>query len=213
MAEEKRSGRIEVTSDGPYLVRGVKDLKNSQGEIVSSEEEMCLCRCGRSGNKPFCDASHLAAGFSGRNECDLSKNKVRDYEGEQLTVHDNRWICAHVRYCTAGAPGAFEVGRRPWIDPDRDTPEVVKETIRRCPSGALSYSEKKGVKHEETGREAEIRIHKGPYEVVGGPELCGQVPVQPVCEEHYTLCRCGQSKNKPYCDGTHHEIGFEDEKN
>jgi len=174
---------------------------------------MWLCRCGCSKDKPFCDSSHEAAGFSGERRVCGSQDAFKDYPGRVLTVHDNRRICAHVGYCTAGAPGTFRKDERLWISAEGDPPVVVKQTISRCPSGALAYSEN-GQRHEERERPAGVSICRhGLYEVVGGPGLQGQVESPPVCTEHCTLCRCGESANKPHCDGSHREAGFRDEKN
>ncbi|MHC4278522.1 MAG: CDGSH iron-sulfur domain-containing protein, partial [Planctomycetota bacterium] len=78
---------------------------------------------------------------------------------------------------------------------------------------ALNYA-KDGVLHKDQGREPVIEVTKdGPYRVVGGIELNDPVDSQPESREHYTLCRCGGSKNKPFCCGEHWHIGFEDDKN
>ena len=80
-----------------------------------------------------------------------------------------------------------------------------------CPSGALSYT-KDGVLYKDQDREPAIIISKnGPYEVVGGIELKGSSGAKPEPEEHYTLCRCGASKNPPFCDGAHTDIDFRDD--
>ncbi|NIR47721.1 hypothetical protein GWO43_04615, partial [candidate division KSB1 bacterium] len=92
---------------------------------------------------------------------------------------------------------------RPWIEPDADEAEKIIDVIERCPSGALSYTID-GVHHRDQEREPAILIARdGPCNIVGGIEL--QVPeeLQPPSCEHYSLCRCGASKNKPYCDGAH----------
>jgi hypothetical protein len=82
-----------------------------------------------------------------------------------------------------------------------------------CPSGALSYT-KDGILYKDQDREAGITISKnGPHRVVGGVELKDSKGSKPESKEHYTLCRCGGSKNKPFCSGQHWYIGFEDDKN
>ena len=103
----------------------------------------------------------------------------------------------------------FIAGGKPWILPDGDTVEKIIATIKRCPSGALSYAID-GVEYRDQEREPMITVAKnGPYEVVGSIEL---VNPPALCEgastEHYALCRCGASKNKPFCDGTHWETTF-----
>jgi CDGSH-type Zn-finger protein len=96
----------------------------------------------------------------------------------------------------------------PWIDPEGAPAEKVVNTIRECPSGALSY-EKEGEVHTDYHDEAEIIVSKnGPHYVRGGIELKDASFGEGASREHYTLCRCGSSKNKPFCDGTHLDIDF-----
>ena len=103
--------------------------------------------------------------------------------------------------------------QEPWIDPDgADVDEIIR-VIRMCPSGALSYSID-GVLHDSVDREQGVTVTKdGPYDVVGGIELDDPEGNRPGSKEHYTLCRCGSSKNKPFCSGEHWYVNFKDEKN
>jgi hypothetical protein len=85
--------------------------------------------------------------------------------------------------------------------------------VRRCPSGALSYSID-GVEHRDQERTAAITVTKdGPYGVTGGAEIAGTARGDGASMEHFSLCRCGASKNKPFCDGSHWDVEFTDEKN
>lgn len=202
---------IEASTDGPYIVTGVTDLRDRRGEPLPTESVMYLCRCGGSRSKPFCDATHVTNGFSGEPLAG-DNGDSRDYEGRDLVIHDNRTVCAHVGYCFREAPNVFDRGRQPWIKPDEGDPvEVVKAAIRHCPSGALSYTEE-DERHDSWEREPALKVTRnGPYRVMGGPGLHGQVKVRPVVAEHYALCRCGESLRKPYYDGTHIKTGFSDE--
>jgi uncharacterized Fe-S cluster protein YjdI/CDGSH-type Zn-finger protein len=130
-----------------------------------------------------------------------------------LTVHDNRCICSHAEHCTRESPAVFNRDKKPWIDPDGgETAEVIK-TIELCPSGALSYS-MDGREHRDREAEAEIFVDRnGPYCVRGGVELVGHPLGEGASLEHYTLCRCGHSKNMPRCDGSHWDVGFTDDGN
>ena len=202
---------INPKPNGPLHVSGAVTLVDSRGEAVATEAQFWLCRCGGSSNKPFCDGSHKRIGFSSERQSDPAKRATVDYVGKNITIHDNRSICAHAGHCTGHSPAVFSMSAKPWIDADADAVAQTVATIRMCPSGALAYSID-GVLHEHSGRAPAIRIAKnGPYEVVGGPALQGDAV--PVSSEHYTLCRCGQSKNKPFCDGTHWSAGFKDDKN
>jgi uncharacterized Fe-S cluster protein YjdI len=136
-----------------------------------------------------------------------------EYRGQRITIHDNRAVCSHAGYCTDSLASAFKSEAEPWIDPDGADVEQIIETIRKCPSGALRYSID-GVEAKDRDREPTITVSKdGPYVVVGAPELQGEEQSRPESAEHYTLCRCGGSRNKPFCDGTHWHINFRDEKN
>jgi len=204
---------IEPTSNGPYLVRNLTDFKNSREEPIQTRAEMYLCRCGGSANKPFCDGTHAKVGFRSDKLDGRVPDKMDHYEGKAIAIHDNRGVCAHSGYCTDNLPSVFVMGREPWIDPDGAAPEDIVRTIRMCPSGALSYSVG-GVLHKDLDRGPSITVSKnGPHRVTGGPELRDPAGSQPESKEHYTLCRCGGSKNKPFCDGTHWHIKFVDDKN
>ena len=202
---------IECKPDGPYLVRNLEDLRDWRGERIETKAVMALCRCGSSANKPFCDGTHQKNGFSGANLADRSADKVESYQANRITIHDNRSICAHAGHCTDGLASVFKYKSEPWIDPAAGAVEEIIETIRRCPSGALSYT-LDDIRGEDQPREPSITVTKnGPYAVTGSVQLLEQSWAQGASTEHYTFCRCGGSKNKPFCDGAHWNIGFKDE--
>jgi len=204
---------IECSPNGPYIVRNLEDLQNSKGDDISTRTVTALCRCGGSRNKPFCDGTHSKNGFSGEKLTDGSLNKREDYLGKSVTIHDNRGICAHAGFCTENLSSVFRLKSEPWIDPDGAEVDEIVNTIRKCPSGALSYSID-GVEYGDQDRDPMIMVSKdGPYHITGGIELKGESMGEGASREHYTLCRCGGSKNKPFCDGTHWYIKFKDEKN
>ncbi len=199
---------IECKPNGPYLVKDLEDLRDGRGERIEATPVMALCRCGGSGNKPFCDGTHRKNGFSDAKTADRSGDKRESYRAPGITIHDNRSICAHAGRCTDGLAAVFKYKVEPWIDPAGAEVEAIIETIRACPSGALSYTLDE-IEGEEPRRETSIIVTKdGPYAVTGSAELPGQPWGQGASTEHYTLCRCGGSKNKPFCDGTHWSIGF-----
>lgn len=219
MAPSKQTPKIVPLPNGPYYLLNdqeptvVENLRNSRGEPLSNVRGVALCRCGGSKNKPFCDGTHGTNGFSGENQSDGSKDKRDNYVGRKLTIHDNRGICAHAGQCTDNLSAVWKLHVEPWIDPDGAAVEAIIETIRKCPSGALSYSID-GVEHRDQDRGPMVTVSKdGPYHVTGGIELVGVPRGEGASTEHYTLCRCGGSKNKPFCDGTHWYIKFKDERN
>ena len=201
---------IECKPNGPYLVRNLEDLRNSRGEKMEVKPVMALCRCGGSASKPFCDGTHKKNGFSGERLADGSADRRESYQAKGIVIHDNRSICAHAGRCTDGLATVFKHKSEPWIDPAGAGVAEIIETIRKCPSGALSYT-LEGVAGQEPRREPSITVTKdGPYEVVGGIGMPDQSWAQGASTEHFTLCRCGASRNKPFCDGTHWSIGFKD---
>ena len=208
--------RIACLPNGPYYLLDdagpspVPALRRDSGEACSTVRGVALCRCGGSKNKPFCDGTHSTNGFRDKNLADASKNHRDTYAGKRITIFDNRALCAHAGYCTDGLKEVFKEEGTPWIDPEGAAVEKVIATIERCPSGALSYA--------IDGREAKpvnrppavVVTTNGPYAVSGGVELMNVPFGDGASREHYTLCRCGASKNKPFCDGTHWTVEFRD---
>jgi CDGSH-type Zn-finger protein len=188
----------------------VPNLCRSNGEPCVSVQGAALCRCGGSKNKPFCDGTHGTIGFTDQRIVDDNRNRRMSYVGKRITIHDNRSICAHVGFCTSHLKTVFRIGQKPWIDPDGASVEEIIETVNKCPSGALSYSID-DIEYKDQDREPLVKvINNGPYAVTGGIELVGVMFSEGASKEHYTLCRCGASKNKPFCDGTHWRLGFRD---
>ena len=204
--------KVEVREDGPYIVSDVPNLKTSRGESARTSRTMVLCRCGKSGSKPHCDGTHTKIVFHTVKIEGRQPDKVDNYVGSDITIHDNRGVCSHAGYCTDNLPSVFRMRTEPWIDPDGAPVIDIIRVIEMCPSGALSYS-LNNVKYDSLQREASINLSKdGPYHVAGGVQLEDYGGSRPQSREHYTLCRCGDSKNKPFCDGTHWYIQFRDDE-
>lgn len=221
--------KILPLPNGPYYLindmkpKVVENLKNFKGESLSTTVGIALCRCGKSNRKPFCDGTHSIIGFSSQNvnlnENDTNKltikNKRRDYVGKEITIHDNRKICSHAKECVNNLPSVFKLGSKPWIDSDGSKMQDIINTVRKCPSGALSYSID-GIEYRDPKEQRDpilTVLKNGPYYITGGIDLIGENIEfgEGASKEHYTLCRCGASENKPFCDGTHRTINFKDE--
>jgi len=199
---------ISCKKDGPYLVKGLATFTNSRGEAIPGKETMALCRCGGSRNKPFCDGTHARIGFEDSKKSERTQDKCQTYAGKAISIHDNRGLCAHAGECTSRLSSVWRMGVEPWIDPDGASTEAIIETIEACPSGALSYTID-DVIHRDWDSPPAIALWKnGPYVVTGGIELADTRFGEGVSQEHFTLCRCGASKNKPFCDGSHYDAGF-----
>ena len=208
--------KIACVPNGPYYLLNdpvpapVPHLRRSSGDACVTARGVALCRCGGSKNKPFCDGTHSAIGFSDRKISDGSNDRRKSYAGKSITILDNRALCAHAGYCTDGLKSVFRQHDEPWIDPDGATVREIVETIAKCPSGALSYAID-GVEAQAPQRPPMVTVtDHGPYAVTGGIELIGVKFGAGASTEHYTLCRCGASKNKPFCDGSHWTVKFVD---
>lgn len=213
MSSDKPNPKIASSENGPYIVSNLENLQNSKGDRIDVKPQLALCRCGGSSNKPFCDGTHKKIGFSSEKKTDGSKDKRDNYVGNDVTIHDNRGICAHAGRCTDGLPKVFRLKEEPWIHPNAAPSDEIIATVKKCPSGALSHTTA-GVEHRDQDRDPTITVSKnGPYVVTGGPVLVDEPRGEGASTEHYTLCRCGGSKNKPFCDGTHWRIKFTDDKN
>ena len=189
--------------NGPYIIKGLRNLSDESG-AVATKGTIALCRCGRSTNKPFCDGTHSKIGFDSSNQSGSNHDQVNTYVGESITIHDNRKTCSHAGVCTDSLTQVFRMGIEPWIDPDGAKVEEIIEIIQRCPSGALSYSVAQDDYQGNLDLVGEIAIAPmGPYEVKGSCELDAVEFDLGAVQEHYTLCRCGTSQNKPFCDGSH----------
>lgn len=201
---------ISTSANGPLVVKHLKSITEANGNIFPIKKEaIALCRCGNSENKPFCDGTHGKIGWIDEKLEGRQQRKTDDYAGKKITIHDNRGICAHIGFCTGGLPKVFQMGVEPWINADAESVEKIIETIKKCPSGALSYSID-GVLYNKFSEQPEIKITEdGPYFVEGSIELHDKD--HPESEEHFALCRCGKSKNKPFCDGEHWYSKFNDE--
>jgi CDGSH-type Zn-finger protein len=205
--EAERSPMAVFTKYTSYLVVDVETCTGEDGKLVAMQAVTSLCRCGQSGHKPCCDGTHSTIGFVGENRAERTKSRVRDYAGKEITIHDNRRVCSHDESCVRGSPSVFRTEQRPWIDPDGASPEQIMATIEKCPFGALSYTYR-GRRMPDPRREPCIRVVKnGPYQLTGGIRIKDDLGSAPQSAEHCTLCRCGASQNKPFCDGSHDQPG------
>jgi len=207
---------IACLANGPYYLiedsspKEVSHLVDETGQSYSTVRGVALCRCGLSGNKPFCDGSHGKSGFSDEKSDDRIKDRRDQYVGEKITVLFNGGACAHAAHCVNDLPSVFKTDTDPWIDPNAASVDELIAQIEKCPSGALSYSIN-GKEREIQQRDPEVTVLRdGPYAVTGGIDLVGQEWCDGVTNERYVLCRCGASKNKPFCDGNHAVVGFKD---
>lgn len=228
MTEEQGKGRIRILKNGPYVVSGNipldekiitpkgKGYEYQQGRTYPQAESYSLCRCGLSKNPPYCDGSHLNADFDGTETASKSSYSDRAtlQEGPGLSLLDDE-RCAYARFCYRDKGNAWELTDR------SDDPELREEAIRAacdCPAGRLVALDRDG-KPIEPRFEPSIEILQDPEKGVSGPiYVKGYIPVQSADGSTYevrnriTLCRCGTSRNKPFCDSAHVPGRYRDEE-
>ena len=135
--------------------------------------------------------------------------EAKEYQGEQISVRFEARRCIHAAECVHGLGDVFNPEQRPWIDPNGAAASAIVQVIERCPSGALTYERRDGGSAELPTGEPEVRVSRnGPLFVRGDIELMGYDGNVVAGGARVALCRCGASKNKPFCDHSHSEIDF-----
>jgi CDGSH-type Zn-finger protein len=211
----ERNARTSIRPEinGPLIVRNLRQLTNSKGETLPVRPIVALCRCGGSNIKPYCDGTHARIGFNSAKSADRTPDRLDTYAGKEIVVLDNRGTCCHFGNCTDHLPQAFHHDSEPFVTPDGADAAACEEIVRECPSGALSFV-KNGEAYTGETRDPEVFVsHNASYYVRGGIELDGEPMNKGALREHYALCRCGHSKNKPFCDGSHWYAAFTDDDN
>jgi CDGSH-type Zn-finger protein/truncated hemoglobin YjbI len=211
---------IVAASNGPYLVTNVPAVLNPLGERLTLPPQLALCRCGGSAMKPFCDGTHASNGFTDAKDPHRVPDRRDTYQGQQVTIFDNRGICQHSGLCTDRMPTAFRTDKEPFVAPGGARMDELVRAVRDCPSGALGLAfdgeEARDLADWHGRREQAIAITQdGPYRVTGGVPLtdtdsADTEGAEGASREHYALCRCGHSQNKPFCSGMHWYVGFRD---
>lgn len=141
----------------------------------------------------------------------MSEKKVFNYDGADVDVHWDGRLCIHIGECGRANNDLFVGGRQPWCQPDQVSPDEVAEVVLRCPTGALSYLRKDGGQGEAADSENVVHImYNGPLYVRGDLQVDGATEDMTGVQFRAALCRCGHSKNKPFCDNSHEEAGFKD---
>lgn len=218
--------KIVVGKDGPYRVSGTVRVirtaivETEYGEPVAWDEGpefpspssgLELCRCGKSSRKPFCDSTHEREPFDGTERADRVPTAERRlvYEGDGVTMTDDRDFCTHAGFCGDRFTTV-------WVMIHETQDPAVRERlmamVSRCPSGRLVYSIPPDPNDVEPGFvPPTIGIEpNGPIWVRGGIRIESEDGTPYEVRNRVTLCRCGRSRNKPFCDGSHKFVGFED---
>jgi len=212
------NGRIRVRENGPYLLTGKASMSNFLGEPTTAPPIAALCRCGRSQSRPWCDGTHAMIGFNDKKHADRVADRPDSYPARQFTILDNRGLCAHSGRCTDALPTVFRASEEPFVAPAGGRADDILRAIQACPSGALgaAIAERRASEVVDRVRPPSIEVSKdGPYFVSGWVDLRDEASDEPAraagaSKEHFALCRCGQSKNKPFCSGAHWYADFHD---
>lgn len=134
--------------------------------------------------------------------------RLQTYETDAITITFDPTRCIHAAECIRTAPLVFDSRRLRWIKPDLGTPELIATAVHRCPTGALSYSLPNGPA-EVVDTDAAIRpARDGPLYLRGEIRVEGEDGRVIAEGGRMALCRCGATKNAPFCDGSHREVGF-----
>ena len=138
-------------------------------------------------------------------------SKTFEYKGKEATVTWDGGLCIHIGECGRAKGDLFVGGRKPWCDPDLSANDEIREVIQRCPTGALSVEFADGSVPETAPAENTVQVaYNGPLFVTGDLQIDGAPENVPGLKFRAALCRCGESKNKPFCDNSHEDAGFQD---
>ncbi|MFT4625682.1 MAG: CDGSH-type Zn-finger protein/uncharacterized Fe-S cluster protein YjdI [Myxococcota bacterium] len=133
------------------------------------------------------------------------------YPGEQVDVTWDGRLCIHVGECGRADGELFQGGRKPWCAPDVTEADDVIDVCKRCPTGALSWQRADGTGAETAPAENRVVVaNNGPLYLTGELQVAGAADDMEGVPFRAALCRCGLSKNKPFCDNSHERVGFID---
>jgi CDGSH-type Zn-finger protein len=219
--------RIIIQENGPYQVQGdiplvhktqvVTDLGEpltwrNDGPIQTAGSEYDLCRCGQSGNKPFCDSTHCFCDFDGTETASTepTASRQRTYPGGvHITIRKDHTLCMDSGFC--GLLGR-KMKQIVLESADSATRSMLIAMVERCPSGSLTYSIEPETTDIEPDLPQQIAVSTeitsdgpiaGPLNVTGYIEIERSDGTLLETRNRVTLCNCGHSSNKPFCDGTH----------
>lgn len=226
---DKPEKKIIVNKDGPYLILGdiplnVEIITNNKegfswdwkkGKTFETKSECYLCRCGQSTNKPFCDGTHTKIHFNGKETASRIPydKQAQQMDGKTLVLSDTENLCAFARFCDP----AGKIWNLIENTDDPKARELVIREAMHCPSGRLTLHDKKTGNEIEDKLPPSIGIIEDPPIKCSGPLwIRGKITIESSDGTQYekrnrvTLCRCGASGNKPFCDGSHASIKFND---
>jgi CDGSH-type Zn-finger protein len=213
--------KIKITESGPYIVTGGVPLSKQKAGVDSEgtpvkwvkvadyplQETYALCRCGHSQNKPFCDGAHAKAGFTGPETAPRNTHldRAEKLRGPEIDLTDDESLCVSARFCHRGG-GVWNLVE---ASDDPEAKRVAIEATGNCPSGRLVVWSKQGEAIEPDYAPSIVVVEdpekdtSGPLWVRGGITIESADGFTYEVRNRVSLCRCGRSGNKPYCDGRH----------
>lgn len=225
----EKTHKIKVTKNGPYLVNSPAPfhektiVTDAEGRSIdwavtktfTKSETYALCRCGASSKKPFCDGTHQKIGFDGTETADRAsyESQAELFRGPRLSLSDEENLCAFARFCDPNGRVWNEVAQTD----DQAVAAVFTPQVNKCPAGRLVAWDNATGQALEERRAPQISVTQDPAQDCSGPIWVeGGIAIVAADGTTYeernrvTLCRCGQSSNKPFCDGAHASVKFSD---
>lgn len=228
MSKLNKDMKIKIMENGPYIVSGNIPLIEKiitlegdryiykEGRQFPRKKTYKLCRCGKSENHPYCDREHTEADFDGSEVASRENydDRARVFEGPGVDLMDDG-RCAIARFCHEEDGSVWQLVKK------SDDPAFKEQTIRgaiNCPTGRLVVVDKSTGEKIEPELDPCIEVLQDPEKGVSGPlYVKGNIPIESSDGTLYEvrnrigLCRCGESKNTPFCDGKHLKADFKDE--
>ena len=221
MADERR---IEIIPHGPYRVYGGVALSemapvhtfngepvawHTLREIETPPGTYDLCRCGKTGTRPFCDLTHEKRHFDGEETASRKpyRERAKTWTHDVAMLSDDKPLCFSAGFCGTRTRNVWD------LFADSEDPQeraLMREMVQRCPSGRITLSSADGFADEPVFSPSIAILPGGPIWVRGGLTILGTDgrPWEP--RNRMTVCRCGRSSNKPFCDGAHIRAHFDE---
>ena len=227
MEEDKKVVSIKIVKDGPYLVSGNVPLSEEivvpkgnsyeykEGREFPPCEVYALCRCGKSKNMPFCDGSHVKADFDGTETASREnyENRAEFCKGADLDLLDDH-RCSLARFCHQEDGKVWDLLQ--YSDRGKYKQQAI-QGASKCPAGRLTAIKKNGNRIEPVYEPSIVLLQDQEKNVSAGIFVRGGIPIEAAdgykyeVQNRVVLCRCGESKNKPFCDGRHIPVKFKDD--
>lgn len=228
MSDLQKPKKIKILKNGPYIVTGKIELKEKiitpvgkgykfvDGKEYPLKDTYSLCRCGKSKDKPFCDGEHVKEGFIAKERASKEDylDRAKIYKGKELYLADDG-RCAFARFCHTNKGSVWELLSETNDEEKRD---LAIKGAKECPTGRLMPISKEGIFYEDEHepmiivlQDPEKNVSSGLF-VRGGVDLENEDSFVFERRNRYVICRCGRSRNKPFCDAMHVVAKFDDSK-